>query len=288
MNYYVIFKRITLLALIIQPILTARAEGANPSMRDLEKSSLPATLMAKLPAGAQVSRRFEVTPGLMGNIVTVGRFSNFVVYTLENNRDVWITGKVEDETGRDLAGKFIRRYAPHVDLTEFKKNLEDANAVAEGGKEIENGKVVYIFMDPNCVFCHLLWKALRHYEAAGAAIKWIPIGILRKNSENMAAQLLESVDGRAALSQLENNFSMASESGGLSGNYAVSDSARKKISSNLGVFRAIGFSGTPAIVYQDDKGMLTGVQGMPKLSDLPGIVKIREISSSDPELANFR
>jgi hypothetical protein len=64
-----------------------------------------------------------------------------------------------------------------------------ATWIAEG-----NGpRLVYIFFDPNCPFCHKLYQEARPWVGRdGLQLRWIPVGILMPSSAGKAAAILEA------------------------------------------------------------------------------------------------
>jgi hypothetical protein len=84
--------------------------------------------------------------------------------------------------------------------------FENAPAIVEGaaGKNVKS--TIYVFMDPNCIFCHYAWKAFQPYEAAGLQVHWIPMGFLKPDSAGKAAALLQAQDGPALMHELETQY----------------------------------------------------------------------------------
>jgi thiol:disulfide interchange protein DsbG len=139
-------------------------------------------------------------------------------------------------------------------------------------------------MDPNCIFCHMLWIALKPYEAAGLQVRWIPVGFLQKDSSAKAAAIL--TDGEPALEQCQQHFNVQTESGGIDG-IAITPAMRAKLASNLQLMRLAGVEGTPGVFYKDAAGHVMRQDGMPSLSELPKITGLPPQPETDPQLARF-
>ncbi|WGS48747.1 thioredoxin fold domain-containing protein [Paraburkholderia sp. D15] len=166
--------------------------------------------------------------------------------------------------------------------------FENAPAIVEGasGKNVKS--TIYVFMDPNCIFCHYAWKALQPYEAAGLQVHWIPMGFLKPDSPGKAAALLEAQNAPALMRELETKFSEKDESGGIKPLDKVSFATQTKLNGNAKMFKDFGFDGTPTIIYQTSGGRWADVSGLPHLSALPALLNLPEQAITDPSLQRFR
>lgn len=166
--------------------------------------------------------------------------------------------------------------------------VQAAPAIVEGASGAQVKSTVYVFMDPNCIYCHLMWRALRPYEAAGLQVHWIPLAFLKPDSAGKAAALLKAPDGAALLNTLETRYSEKDESGGIAPLPVVPADAKAKLDANATMFRELGFDGTPTVIYRDKTGKWLGLNGLPHLSALPAITNLAEQPISDPELQRYR
>ena len=175
-------------------------------------------------------------------------------------------------------------YLPAADAATF----ENAPAIIEGatGKNVKS--TIYVFMDPNCIFCHYAWKALQPYEAAGLQVHWIPMGFLKPDSAGKAAALLQAQDGPALMRELETKFSEKDESGGIKPLASVPPATQTRLDGNAKMFQNFGFDGTPTIIYMASGGRWADVSGLPALSSLPGMLNLTEQPITDPSLQRFR
>jgi thiol:disulfide interchange protein DsbG len=166
--------------------------------------------------------------------------------------------------------------------------LQNAPAIVEGaaGKNVKS--TIYVFMDPNCIFCHYAWKAFQPYEAAGLQVHWIPMGFLKPDSPGKAAALLQAQDGPALMRELETKFSEKDESGGIKPLATVPPATQTKLNGNIKTFQDLGFDGTPTIIYMTSGGRWADVSGLPPLSSLPTMLNLPEQAITDPSLQKFR
>ncbi|MFM0736480.1 thioredoxin fold domain-containing protein [Paraburkholderia xenovorans] len=166
--------------------------------------------------------------------------------------------------------------------------LNNASAIVEGasGKDVKS--TIYVFMDPNCIFCHYAWEALQPYEAAGLQVHWIPLGFLKPDSMGKAAALLQSQNGPQLMRVLETRFSEKNESGGIDPLRDIPFATQMKINSNAQLFKKLGFDGTPTIIYMTSTGKWADVSGLPPLTSLPEILRLPEQPENEPNLQRFR
>ncbi|WP_322106201.1 thioredoxin fold domain-containing protein [Paraburkholderia sp. J41] len=166
--------------------------------------------------------------------------------------------------------------------------FQGASAIVEGASGANVKSTLYVFMDPNCIYCHLVWKALQPYEAAGLQVHWIPMGFLKPDSPGKAAALLEAKDGAALLKQLETHYSEKDESGGIAPLANISFNDQTRLNANAQLFQDLGFDGTPTLIYRGSGGRWADISGLPKLSQLPGMLNLPAQPITDPELQRYR
>lgn len=167
------------------------------------------------------------------------------------------------------------------------EQLDKTSVIVEGATGNKVKSTIYVFMDPNCIFCHYAWEAFQPYEAAGLQVNWIPLGFLKPDSAGKAAALLDAKDGAALLRENEVKFVEATESGGIKPSNPISFSAQSKLNKNANLFQNMGFDGTPTIIYKTSDGRWADMSGMPALKTLPAMLNLPEQAES-PSLERFR
>jgi thiol:disulfide interchange protein DsbG len=165
--------------------------------------------------------------------------------------------------------------------------LENASTIIEGATGDKVKSTIYVFMDPNCIFCHYAWEAFQPYEAVGLQVQWIPMGFLKPDSLGKAAALVDSKDSAALLRENEVKFVESTESGGIQPANPVSFTAQSKLTKNIHIFQDMGFDGTPTIIYKTADGRWADTSGMPSLKSLPAMLNLPEQTES-ASLARFR
>ena len=172
------------------------------------------------------------------------------------------------------------------DLPALYATLEKTDAVVEGAQEPK--RVLYVFWDANCWYCHLTWKALQPYEKAGLQVRWVPVAYQKDNSAALAAAVMGAPDRVAALRENETRYRAKSYDGGIRAAAKVPDALAIELEENMTLMGHFGMSGTPALVWKDSSGRVQTHLGMPPLSKLPAITGLPKQKIDDPELARFR
>jgi len=164
--------------------------------------------------------------------------------------------------------------------------LEKTDAVHEGAKEPR--RVLYVFFDANCYYCHLAWKALQPYETAGLQVRWVPVAYQKPTSLGRAAAIMQPGNRAAALRANESGYDAAQFDGGIAPLNGVAPQLSSEIEANTELMQAFGAPGTPALVWKDSTGTIRVKAGVPRLSELPRITGLPPQPNADPELARFR
>lgn len=245
--------------------------------------AVPKALQPVLQHGLSVIRSFPATSGLEGWVLRGADGKYAIVYTTPDGHTL-LVGELLSEAGDNLSEQYVERFVPPPDLSALWTQLEKANVVITGAKAASKS-ALYVIMDPNCIYCHMLWVALKPYEAAGLQVRWIPVGFLHEDSSAKAAAILKG--GEPALEQCQQHFDLKTESGGIAG-IAITPDLRAKLESNLQLMDEAHVRGTPGIFYKDASGRVLRRDGMPSMSELPGITGLPAQPETDPQLARFR
>jgi thiol:disulfide interchange protein DsbG len=171
------------------------------------------------------------------------------------------------------------------DLPALFSTLEKTDAVTEGSTSPK--RILYVFFDANCWYCHLTWKALQAYEKAGLQVRWVPVAYQKESSTTKAAAIMQARDRTAALRENETGYRAQSYDGGIAP-VKVSKALAAQLQANFELMDRFGVSGTPGLVWKDEKGSVRVKLGMPRLSQLPAITGLPAQKIDDPELAEFR
>lgn len=135
--------------------------------------------------------------------------------------------------------------------------LPKATWVADGrGK-----RIVYLFADPNCPSCALLYRNLRKViETDNVQIRWVPVAIVGPTSLGKAAAILQAPDRAAALRVNEEQFQNETYSGGIDEDLP-SEETEKQLDANLRLFNRLDLRVVPTMLFKDRDGRALVVQG---------------------------
>jgi thiol:disulfide interchange protein DsbG len=246
---------------------------------------VPAALQLAVTGGMKIQKRFEGPSGLTGWVVAPTRgVDSTIVYTTSDGKTL-VVGTLFDATGTNLTVADRDAHAPKVDYAQFWQRVESSAYIAEGAQGKDVKAVLYAFLDPNCIYCHLAWKALRSYEQAGVQVRWIAVGFLQASSMGKSAAILEAADPAKALAEHETNYGP-----GKSGIAPVTPKpeTRAKIQSNEALMQEMGITGTPGFVWKDAAGKVKVKVGMPRLAEFAEMTGLPEQNVTDPDLQRFR
>ncbi|MFP4615923.1 MAG: thiol:disulfide interchange protein DsbG [Thiohalorhabdus sp.] len=144
-------------------------------------------------------------------------------------------------------------------------------------------RIVYVFTDPNCPYCHDLSKATKPYYEEGLQVRHILVGILRPSSPGKAAAILGADDPSQALNEHERSYG----DGGIDPVDSPGAKIQSRLEDNQRLMQRLGAQATPALVYRDADGEVHMVAGMPRLEALPEILRLPEQPVEDPDLKKY-
>ena len=165
-------------------------------------------------------------------------------------------------------------------------DIEKAAHITEGAVRAKS--TLYVFIDPNCLYCHLLWKAVQPYKTAGLQVKWIPVAFQKPSSTGRAAAIMQARDPVAALRENEIKYQHKSYDGGIKPLDKIRPDIARALQDNLALMEKTGAPGTPLLVWKDASGKIAHRNAMPRLSELPQITGLPLQKIDDPELSEFR
>lgn len=132
-----------------------------------------------------------------------------------------------------------------------------ATWVAEG----EGRRIVYVFFDPNCPSCQLLYRNLRTFTASGdLQIRWIPVALLDPTSLGKAAAILEAPDPAAALRHNEERYDAQAHAGGIE-EQIPSAETEQRLRFNERLFNRLDIPVVPSMLFAAKDGRTVLIQG---------------------------
>lgn len=234
---------ILLLAPLTLPV--AEAEELPPAIRSVEA------------LGAKVMGRFDAPGGLKGYAARYNG-QGLALYLTADGEHV-LTGTLFDAAGKDLTRAPLDRLVYQPLGQEMWRKLQDSAWIADG--DAKASRVLYVFSDPNCPYCHRFWQQARPWVEGGRVqLRHVVVGMLSPDSLGKAAALLAAGDPQAALGAHES----AGRASTLKPLGEIPDEIADKLRANLELMAEMGASATPAIYYMDVKGRLQRQQGVPR------------------------
>jgi thiol:disulfide interchange protein DsbG len=215
----------------------------------------PAPVQALVKQGLVIKGPLRAPDGYTGYVGEYGG-RPVPVYLLPDRQHAMV-GTLFDATGKDLTQEPLEAATrPALDATTWAR-LDKAAWIAEGATRPK--RIVYVFTDTECPYCHKLWEATQPYLAAGdVQVRHVMVAVIAPQSAGRAAALLTAPDPRAAMAKHERAF-------GHSPVQPLKDvpaAAAGRIEANNALMDSLGISGTPATVYKDPQGKIRMAVGM--------------------------
>ncbi len=147
-----------------------------------------------------------------------------------------------------------------------------ATWIAEGrGKRVLN-----IFFDPNCPYCHQLYGKLRAFVGKDdLQFRWIPLGMLTPTSLPKAAAILQAADPLKAFHTNENDYDFAANGqpgGGILPASVIAPKVRQELAANLAIYNSQKLFGVPVMVWKTSDGRASLFIGVPSDVQLKGML----------------
>jgi len=269
---------------IAQASPATRAVAAKQAVAPVKTDKLPPALVGAMRTGVTIEKSFKAESGLTGYVLNRGG-SYSIVFATPDNQTV-INGILIGADGRNLAPEYEDKHIPKPDFDALWPTLQKAPVIVTGAKGAAVKSVVYAFIDPNCSFCHLAWLAFQPYEQVGLQVRWLPVAFLAPTSAQKLAAIMQSPDAGVALDKYEEAYKSG---GGIDvKTVVIKPETQAKLDANSKLMKDFGFGGTPAIIWRDKSGKVLTKNGMPRLSELPGLFGLPAQPNDSPELSNFQ
>lgn len=234
----------------------AASGAATAAARDGAVADAPAVQRALASKGLEITGTMEAPQGYQGFVANYqGR--QLPVYVTRDGQHILI-GSLFDMDGHDLTSTALMDAEASAFTEAQWKQLETATWVVEGNPKA--GRVVYVFVDTRCPYCHHLWRDSQPFVEDGhVQIRDILVGVIAPESLPEAAAILDSADPTAAWNRNEQDFGKNPAPAGRGSAASVA-----RIKANTELMQKLGFMGTPSLVWKDAGGKIHTLQGMPR------------------------
>lgn len=246
-----------------------------------------ASLINKLTAGkVSAVKEFEAPMGLQGYVVKAANGPKNIFYTSKDGKYLFSGNIVElgkDGKAINLSQNYYLTYITSEMAANALNMVKNTHVITDSTNA--KAPAMYVLWDPNCAYCHLLYKELRPMIDAGKVqVKWLPVAI-RPNSEAKTAEILAAKTDKDAIKLMEKDeskFDMKTEQGGLKGleskkgakkDSKADEKAFAEVKANTKFFIENSFMGTPVILYHAKNGKAEMLQGYAQKAQLTKLLE---------------
>lgn len=207
----------------------------------------PPPLLEKLVSAGKIKllRSFgTVKPGMTGYVVQQNGKDRVVF-----GEDGYLfVGQLFSPQGDDLVTRYGDQYLPKPAVAAAVKQLENAGHLIVQGPA--SAPVLYVFADPNCIFCHRFYRLAEPLVKAGKLqLRWAMVGFLKPSSMKKSVAILAAADPLRALRTNEARFDVGAEEGGIAPASHVNAALKALIKAHAAVMQSVGGNGTPTLLY---------------------------------------
>ncbi len=224
----------------------------------------PAAIKALEEQGVTVMQEFDAGEH-------VKAFAGFVadqavaIYVLPDGNA--IAGTRLDAQGDPLDEEILRELVEKPLADREWTELEKSTWVSDGKENAP--RIIYMFSDVNCPYCHQFSEAARPWIDNGKVqIRHLLVGVIKEDSAAKAAAVLIAPDQTAALRENERTY----KQGGIKPVKNIPDNIRQVIDGNQMLMLGMGFRGTPGIVVRNADGTVQKYNGMPQNNTLAEVL----------------
>ena len=137
--------------------------------------------------GLTIVEAFDAPGGMTGYAARAG--NRPLTLYLTPDREHVIIGPMLDADGKNLSQEVLDATITQPDIQSAWPKLEKSNWVADGDDDAK--RVIYVFSDPNCPYCHKFYEVARPWVESGKVqLRHIPVGIIKPSSPGKAAAIL--------------------------------------------------------------------------------------------------
>lgn len=211
---------------------------------------------------AEVVKTFDGPDGLIGVIAKDTQGQSIVLWASPGG-NILIPGAAIDAQANNLneTMRLDLGLDSPAEATLARAANPNARAILQGTK----GPILTVFIDPNCIHCHHLFKAVQQPVSDGKLrVRYVLNGFLNETSKGIAAAIIGSNDPLAALLKAENGYDEKKGLAGLPPLNPVPSDLASAIDENNKTLQAAGGVSTPTLIFCNNEKKVQIVQGSPK------------------------
>lgn len=150
-------------------------------------------------------------------------------------------------------------------------HIHQASWITEGS----GPRLMYVFFDPNCPYCHKLYEELRPYVGKHRIqVRWVPVGILTPSSAGKAAAILQGPHPLKAFYRNENDWNFGpSPLGGIAPLASPAMATLAALHANAALLGSVNLDVVPVSVFRANNGKAYFFSGAPDAAQLAAILK---------------
>lgn len=210
---------------------------------------------------AQVVSVFPGKDGMTGAVTQTPGHAKEIIW-ISPGGSLLFPGPAITIDGQNLSTSALTDQHVYITSSELADKVQSRGFVV-GTK----GPILTAFMDPNCSWCHELYKNIMPRVKKGELrIRFIMVGILKPSSIPRAVAIMAAKDPAAALAKDENGFVTQTEEGGLPPLKDARPDIEAQIQENVSFMGEAGQISTPGLLFCDKSAgnKLVYIQGYPQ------------------------
>ncbi len=241
--------------------------------QDLTAEQIQALLNLATNNSVKILKSFPAIGNLQGFVVTSNKrhTQKGIVYVNKRYRYV-ISGVLINSQGKNIVEQDFNKYIEPASAVKAFKAIDTTHYVEQGKADAPHK--AYIVVDPNCIFCHKLYEALKPMIAKGQlAVRWIIVGIIKPSSKAKAAAILSANNPSQALEANERGFNESQEEGGITPLKNPSAKVKQELQNNITFMMKNQITATPVILYRTNSNVLKMETGLPQGKSFDAMIK---------------
>ena len=258
-------KRVLMLSALTLALL-AGCSSSN-STNGPEKQEKINALLGNLSKGqSKAEKIFEGPDGLTG-VVAVSANGQKTIIWASGNGDVLLPGPAFDQKGEVLneTMRGAQGLGGNIPMILASTTEKESKAILQG----EKGRILTVFIDPNCIHCHTFFKEVQPFIKEGnIRVRYVLTGFLTESSAGKAAAILSAANPLEALTKAEQNYDEAKHSAGIEPLQTIPEEFQAALKRNAGLLQQTGKMGTPYFMFCDEQGTLQNVEGLPDVKKM--------------------